>query len=68
MDSFKVSIDFKLSRNYQSLGGSVTYKSDVKNGESLDEAFKRVYDEANTRIEVILNDASNTISILKEKK
>jgi len=60
-DRQSVSIEFKLSKNYNSVGGSVSFSSDRRDGESDDELFERVYSNADTRVQRLINKAEEVL-------
>lgn len=42
LDRVTISLDFKLSQNYQSFGGALTISSSAQPGETVDELEERV--------------------------
>lgn len=56
-DRIRVSIDFKLSKNYNSVGGSMSYESSSKGEETPDDLFNRVYNFTNDKVEKVFKDA-----------
>ena len=65
-DRFKVSLSFKLSKSFNSIGGEVSFESDRKEGETSSEHFYRVFKEADKRIDEIHSYASKLLdSVVK---
>jgi len=65
-DRFSVSLDFKISKNYNSIGGSVSYCSSQKENESTDELFLRIYEEVGNRLTQIESDAITFLDTIKK--
>lgn len=57
-DRMNVSLDFKLSKNYNSIGGQVGFASSRKDKETDEEFFNRVYSTTNSMIEKVYEDAN----------
>ena len=49
-DRVTVSFDFKLSKNYNSVGGQISYSSDIGPEEDRETAYQRVKDFALEKI------------------
>ena len=56
-DRQSVSLDFKLSKNYNSVGGSVGFSSDRKEGETDEELYNRVYSICERRFDELVDQA-----------
>ena len=61
-DRKSVTIEFKISKNYNSIGGSVGYSSDRKPGETLDECFERVFKEADKNSDILFDKAQRILN------
>ena len=62
-DRITVGLEFKFSKNYNSIGGSIGISSDKGSNESIDDAFVRVYKKANECLDKISNDGETTLRI-----
>jgi hypothetical protein len=60
-DRQSVSIEFKLSKNYNSVGGSVSFSSDRKDGESDEELFSRIYSNVDEKVQRLINKAEKVL-------
>jgi len=60
-DRQSVSLEFKLSKNYNSVGGSVSFSSDRKEGEDDEQLFKRVYDNVNGKVDRLIAKAEGVL-------
>lgn len=60
-DRQSVSIEFKFSKNYNSVGGSVGFASDRRDGESDEELFQRVHDNVDGKIQRLINKAEKVL-------
>jgi hypothetical protein len=60
-DRQSVSIEFKLSKNYNSVGGSVSFASDRKDGEGEEELFQRVYNNVDEKVQRLINKAEKVL-------
>jgi hypothetical protein len=62
-DRESVSLEFKLSKNYNSAGGSISFSSDRKEGETDEELFQRVYAECEDKVNRLLPKAHQVLGI-----
>lgn len=62
-DRESVSLEFKLSKNYNSAGGSISFSSDRKEGETNEELFLRVYSECEDKINRLLPKAREVLGL-----
>jgi len=60
-DRIRVTIDFKLSKNYNSIGGSMSYESSQKPDEDVDQLNDRVYNYVNDKVEKIFDQCQITL-------
>ncbi len=62
-DRQSVSLEFKLSKNYNSAGGSVSFSSDRKDGESNEELYQRILKEVEEKVDRLTDKARKVLSI-----
>ena len=62
-DRQSVSLEFKLSKNYNSAGGSISFSSDKRDGESNEELYQRVYKEVEDKIDRLLPKAESVLGM-----
>ena len=58
-----VSLEFKLSKNYNSVGGSVSFSSDRRDGESNEELYKRILLEVEEKVDRLMDKARKVLSL-----
>ena len=61
-DRESVSLEFKLSKNYNSVGGSVSFSSDIRDGESTEELYQRILKEVEEKVDRLIDKARKTLS------
>ena len=62
-DRESVSLEFKLSKNYNSVGGSVSFSSDRRDGESNEELYKRILLEVEEKVDRLMDKARKVLSL-----
>ena len=61
-DRESVSLEFKFSKNYNSVGGSVSFSSDRRDGESTEELYQRILTEVEEKVDRLIDKARKTLS------
>ena len=60
-DRQTVSLEFKLSKNYNSFGAAVGFSSDRKDGETDEEFFQRVLNHVDREFDVLYKKADKLL-------
>ena len=60
-DRESVTLEFKFSKNYNSVGAAISFSSDRKEGEDNDQLFNRVYKEAEVRFDQLVSKAEKVL-------
>ena len=60
-DRESVTLEFKLSKNYNSVGGSVSFSSDKRDGEDNEALYQRLYKEVEDKIDRLISKAKSVL-------
>ena len=66
-DRISISLDFKLSKNYQTIGGQVGFSSDRKEDETKEDHFKRVYKQVDDMLDAVYEDGKKILGVITGK-
>jgi len=62
-DRKSVTVEFKFSKNYNSVGGAVSYSSSKRPDETTNDLFNRIYSEADSDIDALLVSAKKLLGM-----
>ena len=62
-DRKSVTVEFKFSKNYNSVGGAVSYSSSKRPDETTNDLFNRIYAEADSDIDALLVNAKKLLGM-----